>query len=60
GDAYQSYMDKTGKPARYGAVDMDPATGKVTAMADPMRWLHGLDGIEAEIAAAMKRRSGGQ
>jgi len=60
GDAYQAYLDKTGKPARYGAVDMDPATGKVTAMADPMRWLHGLDGIEAEIAAAMKRRSGGQ
>jgi len=32
GDAYEAYLLHTGQPGRYGPVDFDPATGRVTAV----------------------------
>ncbi len=40
GDAYEMLIRKTGHPARYGAVDLDPATGRVTPIEDPTRPLN--------------------
>ena len=40
GDAYEMLIRKTGHPARYGAVDLDPATGQVTPIEDPTRPLN--------------------
>lgn len=35
GDAYAEILRRTGKPVRYGAVDVDLSTGAVTPIADP-------------------------
>jgi zinc D-Ala-D-Ala dipeptidase len=35
GDAYQEHLEGSGRPGRYGAVDLDPATGRTTPIADP-------------------------
>ena len=35
GDAYAEYLTHTGQPARYGAVAMNPADGRVTPIANP-------------------------
>ncbi len=34
GDAYDEYLACSGRPARYGPVDLNPATGAVTPIAD--------------------------
>ncbi len=34
GDAYEAHLMRTGRPARYGAVDFDAATGAVEPIAD--------------------------
>ena len=56
GDAYDQFLRKTGRPAIYGAVDWDPATGKVTPIPNPTEPLNTQEEIKAEIEAAMKRR----
>jgi hypothetical protein len=33
GDAYSEHLHQTGRPGRYGAVSLDPATGEVKALA---------------------------
>ena len=43
-------------PARYGPVDWDPDSNRVTPCADPLAPLHSLAAIEEEIAAAIARR----
>jgi D-alanyl-D-alanine dipeptidase len=55
GDAYEQFLLKTGKPARYGAVDFDAATGKVTPIEAPEKPLNSLDEIQAEIRASLER-----
>ena len=45
-------------PARFGPVDWDPKTNRVTSCADPLRPLNPLDVIQREIAAALRRAEG--
>lgn len=57
GDAYDEYLSGSGRPARYGPVDLDTVTGAVRPIADPLAPLN----PEAEIAALVAetlRRSG--
>jgi hypothetical protein len=35
GDAYAELLNKTGKPAKYGPVKMDPSNGTVTPIENP-------------------------
>ena len=35
GDAYAEYLNRTGRPARYGPVHVDASDGSVTPIADP-------------------------
>jgi hypothetical protein len=49
GDVYEGYISGTGVPARYGPVDLDPATGRVTPIEDPTRPLNSAEDIEARI-----------
>jgi D-alanyl-D-alanine dipeptidase len=58
GDAYDAFLEGGGRSARYGAVDLDPATGAVTAIPDPAAMLNSEEEIEARIAEAM--RGGGR
>jgi zinc D-Ala-D-Ala dipeptidase len=53
GDAYDEFLGGTGKPARYGPVDLDPATGAVTPIADPLLPLNSEEEIERLIRASL-------
>jgi D-alanyl-D-alanine dipeptidase len=55
GDAYDAYLEGNGKPARYGAVDLDTATGKVVPIPDPAQPLNSEAEIEAMIRQAMRQ-----
>ncbi len=55
GDALGHLLAGQPAPARYGPVDWDPATNRVTPCADPLRPLNPMDVIEQEIAAATRR-----
>jgi D-alanyl-D-alanine dipeptidase len=55
GDAYAEMLARSGRPGRYAAVDADLATGRVTAIADPLTPLHRLDEVRANIEAALRR-----
>ncbi len=57
GDAYDHYLNKTGKAARYGAVDVNLADGSVQAIADPLTPLNLYAEIESEMRAAVERRA---
>jgi D-alanyl-D-alanine dipeptidase len=53
GDAYDEKLRASGRPARYGAVDIEPVTGAVTPVADPAAPLNSDEEIGALIARAM-------
>ena len=55
GDAYSEFLMKTGKPARYGAIDWDIERGKIASIAEPRNLLNSLNEIRAEIGEALKR-----
>jgi zinc D-Ala-D-Ala dipeptidase len=55
GDARDECLRGTGRPARYGAVDFDAATGRVTPIDDPEKPLNSLEEIQAEIHASLDR-----
>jgi zinc D-Ala-D-Ala dipeptidase len=55
GDAYAAYLEGSGRPARYGAVDLDTATGRVVPIADPAQPLNSEAEIEAMIRQAMRQ-----
>jgi hypothetical protein len=57
GDAYEHLLRGSRQPARYGAIDFDPASGKVTPIAEPERPLNSLEEIRTEIEGALKRFS---
>jgi D-alanyl-D-alanine dipeptidase len=57
GDAYEQLLRGRKQPARYGAVDFDPATGTITPIAEPERPLNTLEEIRTEIEGALKRFS---
>jgi D-alanyl-D-alanine dipeptidase len=54
GDAYDAYLSGSGRPARYGPVDLDPDTGAVTAIANPTVPLNSEEEIGACMAQALR------
>jgi len=56
GDAYDRMLADSGAAARYGAVDIDAATGRVTSIADPTRSLHTKETFQSAIDAALQRQ----
>ncbi len=57
GDAYDQFLRKTGRPAIYGAVDWDAASGTLTPMVNATDPLNSEQEIRDEIAAALLRRA---
>lgn len=55
GDAMGHILGGQPGPARYGAINWDPRTNRVEAVADPLSPLNPLPVIEREIAAATER-----
>lgn len=55
GDIYDRFLTGKGGPGKYGAVDWDPNTGKITPVAKPTDPLNTFDEIRGEIDAALKR-----
>lgn len=55
GDVYDEFLNKTGKPARYGPVDWDPATNRVTPIENPTDRLNRREDIERAVAESAKR-----
>ena len=55
GDAYEQILLATGRPARYGAVDFDTATGRMTPIENPREHLNSPAEIQAEIRASLER-----
>jgi D-alanyl-D-alanine dipeptidase len=53
GDVYET--DLNGKPARFGPVDFDQATGKLTPIDNPTEPLNSLDEIRQSIEASLAR-----
>ena len=49
GDAYAELLNRTGRPARYGPVHMDPADGSVTPIDDPCAPLNATEVIRAAM-----------
>jgi zinc D-Ala-D-Ala dipeptidase len=56
GDVYEECLRPTDRPVRYGPVDLDPSTGRVTPIENPREPLNSLAEIQAQIDAALKRR----
>ena len=54
GDALGNILSHQAAPARYGAVNWDQRTNKVTPVDDPLKLLNPMEVIEREVAAAMK------
>jgi hypothetical protein len=57
GDAYDAYLTNRRTPVRYGAVDINIASGTVEPIADPLRNLNTPEELEYQIAAAVARLS---
>lgn len=55
GDAYAEYLTNSGKPAQYGPVNFDRATGTITPILNPNESLHSMDDITKHIALALDR-----
>lgn len=56
GDAYDHYLNRTGQPAQYGAVNFSLTTGQVEPLPDPLLPLNSPAEIEAELQGALARR----
>jgi D-alanyl-D-alanine dipeptidase len=55
GDAFDGLLNRTGRPARYGPVDVDLPDGSVAPMANPTAPLNTREDIQREIARALSR-----
>jgi len=55
GDAYDEHLAGTGAPARYGPVDLDPATGAVRAIENATEPLNSEEEIGALIRQGMRQ-----
>ncbi|MFH0965146.1 MAG: M15 family metallopeptidase [Planctomycetota bacterium] len=53
GDAFEARIRRSSAPARYGAVEWDPATGETTAMEAPQEPLHSDEEIRRRIERAL-------
>jgi len=60
GEVFEECVRRTGRPVRYGAVDFDTATGRVTPIEDPQTPLNSLEEIRAEIQASLDRNAQGR
>ncbi|MFN8491434.1 MAG: M15 family metallopeptidase [Caldilineaceae bacterium] len=56
GDAYDQYLNRTGKPARYGAVNVSLADGSVQAIEDYFTPLNTYEEIESEMKRVLEQR----
>lgn len=56
GDAYDHYLNRTGQPGCYGAVNFSTTDGTVEPMADPLTPLNSYAEIEHELHQALARR----
>ena len=56
GDVYEAVLLGSAAPARYGAVDWNPADGRVTPTADPEQPLNSAAEMGAEIERALHRQ----
>lgn len=56
GDAYDHYLNHTGQPGRYGAINFSLTDGQVEPLADPLTPLNSPAEIAAELQAALARR----
>lgn len=59
GEVFEECIRGTGRGARYGAVDFDAATGRVTPIEEPQKPLNSLEEIQAAIQASLDRHRGG-
>jgi D-alanyl-D-alanine dipeptidase len=55
GDAYEQLINNIGRPARYGAIDFDSATGTISPIENPQQPLNSLEDLRNEIQAALLR-----
>lgn len=55
GDAYAEYLADSGKPARYGPVDFDPASGSITPVSNAKDPFHSLGDIKKYIELSLNR-----
>lgn len=55
GDAYAEMLGRTGRPGRYGAVDVDLRSGAVRPIRNPLRRLNDESVFKAEIARALRQ-----
>ena len=58
GDAYDQHIRSTGRPGRYGPVDVDTTTGQVTPIASPNAPLHTDEELRLLIQESLARRGG--
>lgn len=58
-DAMGHLLTKNPAPARFGPVNWDPRTNRVTPVADPFSPLNPMPAIQQEIAAALERAQNG-
>lgn len=56
GDAYAEYFLKSGKPARYGAVDWNSSDNTIAPIANPLDPLNTDGEIQSEIEKALERK----
>lgn len=56
GDAYAHYLERTGQPARYGPVEVDPRTGAVTPIERPHEPLNSPAELALLLEQALSRR----
>ena len=59
GDAYDALLTGSGTVGRYGAVDVDPSTGRVTSIQEPTRSLHPPAAFRAAMGEALARIGAG-
>ena len=55
GDAYAEHLTGSGRPARYGPVDLDLSSGDVTPVLNAGESLHSMEEIKRHIALALDR-----
>ncbi|HOE96333.1 MAG TPA: M15 family metallopeptidase [Candidatus Sumerlaeota bacterium] len=55
GDAYEHHLRQSGQPAKYGAVEWDPRTGRVTALDNPRQSLISVEDVQLELEQAFER-----
>ena len=54
GDVFDGYLQGTSKPARYGAIDFDPLTGRISPVEKPAKPLNSLDNVRQMADKVLK------